>query len=164
MTGLMTYGFRQARIADLPLLNAWLRRPHVARWWGPDAAMDADDMADMRCAYWIVSLGDVPFAYMQDYDVRGWKNHHLGNLPFGSRGIDQYIAEPTLLNRGHGTAFIRQRIAEMFASGVPAVGTDPHPDNAAAIAAYRKAGFQVMGEPVKTPWGRTQPMRCDRTG
>lgn len=159
-----SYGFRRVEPDDLPMLNAWIKRPHVARWWGTDAALDGDDLADPRCALWVVSLGDVPFAYMQDYDVHGWPDHHLGTLPPGSRGIDQYIADPALLGAGHGPAFIRQRLEAMFAASVPAVGTDPHPDNARAIAAYGKAGFRVMGGPVDTPWGRCQPMRCDRPG
>lgn len=162
MTGVTAYRFQAVQAADLPMLNAWLKRPHVVRWCGPDATLDQDDLADNRAALWIVSLDDRPFAFMQDYDVHGWPDHHFGTLPDGSRGIDQYIAEPTLVAKGHGTAFIRQRLADLFADGAPAVGTDPHPDNAAAIAAYRKAGFRVTGGPVQTPWGLSLLMRCDR--
>lgn len=164
MTVAGRYGFRRAGRDDLPMLNAWLRHPHLAEWWGPDASMDEDDLADADCDLWIVALDEVPFAYLQDYDVHAWPDHHLGSLPPGSRGIDQFIGDPAMLNAGHGTAFIRQRLAGLFADGVPAVGTDPHPDNARAIAAYRKAGFRVIGEPVDTPWGRSLPMRCDRPG
>jgi aminoglycoside 6'-N-acetyltransferase len=160
----MRYGFRQVMAADLPMLNAWLKRPHVARWWGPDATLDDADLADTRCAMWVVSKDGVPFAYLQDYDVHGWPDHHFGHLPPGSRGIDQYIAEPSLLNAGHGTALIRQRLDALFAGGVPAIGTDPHPDNTRAIAAYGKAGFRETGGPVDTPWGRSVLMRCDRPG
>jgi aminoglycoside 6'-N-acetyltransferase len=159
-----SYGFRRVGTADTPTLDGWLKRPHVAQWWGPDAGFDGEALADPRSALWIVSLEGVPFAYLQDYDVHGWPDHHFRPLPPGSRGIDQFIAEPAMLKRGHGTAFIRQRLAAMFAVGVPAVGTDPHPDNAAAIAAYRKAGFRMMGGPVDTPWGRSVLMRCDGTG
>jgi aminoglycoside 6'-N-acetyltransferase len=158
------YGFRRAQTADLPLLNGWLARPHVARWWGEDASFDGADPADPRRALWVVSLGDVPFACLQDYDVHGWPDHHFAQLPPGSRGIDQFIGEPALLNRGHGTAFIRQRLEALIAGGAPAVGTDPHPDNAQAIAAYGKAGFRVAGGPVDTPWGRVLRMRCDCPG
>ncbi|WP_279482495.1 hypothetical protein [Aureimonas sp. SK2] len=41
----------------------------------------------------------------------------------------------------------------LLAAGVPAVGTDPHPDNARAIRAYEKAGFR--GRKVEMmAWGR----------
>jgi aminoglycoside 6'-N-acetyltransferase len=42
----------------------------------------------------------------------------------------------------------------LFATGIPAIGTDPHPDNARAIRAYRKAGFEMVSGAVDTPWGR----------
>ena len=35
---------------------------------------------------------------------------------------------------------------------MPAIGTDPHPDNARAIRAYEKAGFVGRGEAL-TDWG-----------
>jgi aminoglycoside 6'-N-acetyltransferase len=159
-----SYDFRRVELADLPMLNGWLRHPHVAEWWGDAAMQDADELADPRCAMWIVSLGGAPFAYMQDYDVHGWEGHHFRHLPPGSRGIDQYIADPAMLNGGHGTAFIRQRLDVMFECDVPAIGTDPHPENARAIAAYRKAGFRMTGGPVDTLWGLALLMQCDRSG
>jgi aminoglycoside 6'-N-acetyltransferase len=159
-----SYEFRRVELADLPMLNEWLRHPHVAEWWGAAATQVEEDLDDARCEMWVVSLDAVPFAYMQDYDVHGWDDHHLGHLPPGSRGIDQYIAEPQMLNAGHGTAFIRQRIDALFERGVPAVGTDAHPDNARAIAAYGKAGFRVTGGSVDTQWGLALVMQCDRSG
>ncbi len=99
---------------------------------------------------WIVSHGGRPFAYIQDYDPRSWGMHHLGDLPPGSRGIDQFIGEPGMLGRGHGSAFIRAHVDRLFAAGAPAVGTDPDPENARAIRAYAKAGFIPLREAVDT--------------
>jgi aminoglycoside 6'-N-acetyltransferase len=87
-----------------------------------------------------------PFAYIQDYDPRAWDMHHLGDLLPGSRGIDQFIGEPSMLGRGHGSAFIRAHVDRLFAAGAPAVGTDPDPSNARAIRAYEKAGFTALRE------------------
>ncbi len=67
-----------------------------------------------------------------------WDPHPFSHLPPGSRGIDQYIGEPGMLDRGHGTAFIRQQCERLLAAGAPAVGTDPHPDNLRARRAYQK--------------------------
>jgi RimJ/RimL family protein N-acetyltransferase len=67
-----------------------------------------------------------------------------------------------VVGRPRGPAFIRRRLEALHAGGAPAGGTDPHPDNARAIAAYRKAGFRVTGGPVDTPWGRSVLMRRDR--
>jgi aminoglycoside 6'-N-acetyltransferase len=74
-------------------------------------------------------------------------------LPEGSRGVDHYIGEADMLGRGHGSAFVRLHAERLFAAGAPAVGADPHPDNARAIRAYGKAGFVAAGGAIKTPWG-----------
>jgi hypothetical protein len=56
---------------------------------------------------WIASLNEQPFAYIQDYTLQNWAMHHFASLPSGSRGIDQFIGEPAMFGRGHGSAFIR---------------------------------------------------------
>lgn len=139
----------------MPLIDRWRAEPHVVRWWGdPSLESEAEKAHDPRIAQWIIEFEGWPFAYAQDYDVHGWPGHHFAHLPPRSRGIDQYIGEPAMLDQGHGTAFISAHVARMFALGVPAVGTDPHPENARAIAAYRKAGFVGTSSPIDTQWGR----------
>ena len=151
------YHFRSVIRADFPLLLRWRKAPDVLRWWG---AWD-DDEADFRSQYtnpniamWIVEQGGRPFAYIQDYDPHAWDPHHFSYLPPGSRGIDQYIGEPDMLDRGHGTAFLRQHCDRLFAAGAPAIGTDAHPDNLRARRAYEKAGFTAVSGPVDTRWRR----------
>jgi aminoglycoside 6'-N-acetyltransferase len=147
------YSFRPMKAADLGLARRWLAAPEVARWWGdPDeqlAILEADlDEPAMRM--WIVSHEARPFAYIQDYDPRAWSLHHLADLPPGSRGIDQFIGEPEMLNRGHGSGFVRAYVDRLLAAGAPAVGTDPDPANARAIRAYAKAGFETLREALDT--------------
>lgn len=153
----MTYAFRPVVAADFPLLRAWRPQPHWVEWWG---SVDADDdfpaeaMADLHTAPWIVEHEGRPLAYAQDYDTHAWPDHHFVHLPPGARGVDQSIGPPDMLGLGHGSAFVRAHCDRLFAAGAPAIGTDPHPDNARAIRAYGKAGFRVTGGPVDTPWGR----------
>lgn len=152
------YSFRKATVDDLPLLAAWRATPHVREWWDPDGSYDAEDLADPRVARWIVSTAGRPFAYMQDYTVHGWEDHHFAGLPQGARGIDQYIGDPGMIGVGHGSAFIRARMRALFDSGVPVIGTDPHPANERAIAVYKKVGFEPSGSPQETRWGLILPM------
>lgn len=157
------YRFRPVAPADLPLLARWRAMPHVARWWGdPALESEADKAGDPRIAMWIVEHAGRPFAFAQDYDVHGWAPHPFSYLPAGARGIDQYIGEPDMLDRGHGSAFIRAHLRRLFAAGAPAVGTDPHPDNGRARRACEKAGFAAVGGAVETPWGRAILMECWR--
>ena len=160
MTEVACYRFRAATMADLRLLAGWQKAPHVSPWWNSNAPFDEEKLADARVSRWIVSLDDRPFAYMQDYAVHGWPAHHFDYLPEGSRGIDQYIGEPDMLGKGRGTGFIGQRMRELFAEGVPALATDPNPENARAISVYRKMGFRVVGPARETPWGIVLPMEA----
>jgi aminoglycoside 6'-N-acetyltransferase len=149
------YAFRPVSPSDLAMLRRWRERAHVIRWWGaPDLEPEAETLADGRVAMWIVEHLGRPFAYAQDYPVHAWETHAFAYLPPGARGIDQYIGEPDMVGRGHGGAFVRAHCERLFAAGAPAVGTDPHPDNRRAIRAYEKAGFEAVGGPVETLWGR----------
>jgi aminoglycoside 6'-N-acetyltransferase len=66
------------------------------------------------------------------------------SLPRSARGIDQFIGEPQLVGRGHGPAFIRLFVENLFVAGTPRVITDPHPRNSRAIRAYAKSGFKEI--------------------
>lgn len=157
MADVATYSFSRATSDHLALLAEWQSEPHVRRWWHAEP-FDAEDLADPRVAPWIVSLAGRPFAYMQDYTVHGWDGHHFAALPPGSRGIDQFIGEREMIGCGHGSAFIRQRMNALFDNGAPVIATDPHPDNEAAIAVYKKLGFEPLGAALETQWGLILPM------
>jgi aminoglycoside 6'-N-acetyltransferase len=147
------YRIRPVTEADLPLLADWRARPHVRAWWGdPSVEPEAGKLAEPRIAMWLVELDGRPFAFIQDYDVHGWTPHHFDDLPAGSRGMDVYIAEADMLGQGHGARFVRQHVDALFARGAPAVGIDPHPDNAAACHAFETAGFTLAGGPLQTQW------------
>lgn len=156
------YEFRAATLDDLPLITEWQSRPHVREWWDADEPYDLEDLGDARVSRWIVSLGQRPFAFMQDYTVHGWEEHHFSQLPNGTRGIDQFIGEPDMIGRGHGSAFIGARVQALFDAGAPVVATDPHPENRRAIAVYKKLGFEVFGSPQETEWGLILPMKVSR--
>ncbi len=162
MAPVQKYSFRKATLRDVDLLMEWQSRPHMRAWWGTDAPYGAEELNDPRVARWIVSTENRPFAFMQDYAVHGWENHHFAALPKGTRGIDQYIGDPDMIGHGHGTAFIAARMQVLFDAGAPVIATDPHPDNARAIAVYTKLGFAAYGPPRDTEWGLILPMRISR--
>ena len=147
---------------DLGLLTEWQSRPHVREWWGDEDPFDEEGFADPRVSRWIVAIDEAPFAYIQDYTVHGWDDHHFAHLPKGSRGIDQYIGDPAMIGIGHGPAFISARLQVLFNDGAPVIATDPHPENARAIAAYRKVGFEASEPPQRTQWGLILPMQISR--
>lgn len=148
------YVFRPLSSGDLPLVRSWLETPEVVRWWGqPDEqyALVSGDLDHPDMDQFIVVLGDHPFAYIQCYPLSTW-NQGFGVQPPGTRGIDQFIGQPEMIGRGHGSGFIRQFTETLLASGIPRVVTDPDPDNGRAVRAYARAGFQSE-RVVDTPEG-----------
>ena len=149
------YAFRPMTADDLPAVRQWLGKPHVAEWWGDPAeqfALVSDDLAHPAVDQFIVACDRRPFAYLQCYDPSAWPNYGFGPLRNGARGLDQFIGEEDMIERGHGSGFIRVFADRLLAAGVPQVLTDPSPANKRAIKAYEKAGFCKL-RPVDTPNG-----------
>jgi aminoglycoside 6'-N-acetyltransferase len=150
------YQFRPMSAADLPMVRRWLETPHVAQWWhNPDEqfALVSEDLHHPAMDQFVVAADDRPFAYLQCYDPNAWPEGGLGMHPDGTRGIDQFIGEPDMIDRGHGSALIRSFVDDLLKTGTPRVVTDPDPDNVRAVRAYEKAGFQ-KARLVDTPDGR----------
>jgi aminoglycoside 6'-N-acetyltransferase len=150
------YQFRPVSTEDLPMVRRWLETPHVAQWWhDPDEqfALVSEDLDHPAMNQFIVTADDRPFAYLQCYDPAAWPNNGLGAHPDGTRGIDQFIGVPDMVDQGHGSALIRTFVDGLLEAGIPLVVTDPDPANIRAVRAYEKAGFQKV-RPVNTPDGR----------
>ena len=155
------YVLRPMTAADLPLVRRWLIEPHVAEWWHDPETFEfvSGDLDHVDVAQFIVTLDQRPFAYLQCYRMSEWHDG-FGAQPAGTRGIDQFIGEPDMVGRGHGSAFIRAFIEGLFRNGVPRVVIDPRPTNPRAIRSYEKAGCRRVGE-VDTPDGRALLMMRD---
>jgi len=138
------YVFRPMVPGDLPLIRRWLALPHVREWWGnPDEQymLVSGDLDEPAMDQHIVSIAGTPLAYLQCYDLTAW-NSGFGTHPQGTRGIDLFIGEPDMIERGHGSAFIRRFVDDRLQQGAPRIVTDPDPANGRAVRAYQKAGFE----------------------
>jgi aminoglycoside 6'-N-acetyltransferase len=138
------YQFRPLCTTDLPMVRRWLAMPHVAEWWGdPDQQFElvSSDLADPAMEQFMVVTDGDPFGYLQCYDLRAWPTVAFGPQPNGTRGIDQFIGKPEMVDRGHGSGFIGSFVDQLLSTGTPRVITDPDPENSRAIRAYEKAGF-----------------------
>lgn len=155
------YSFRNVAMADLPIIAEWLRTPEVSRWYDdPNYIEDIrDHLNDQRIRSQLVLFRDRPIAYAQDYDIHAWPAHPLSYLPVGSRGIDTFIGTSADMNNGHGSKYLMALASNLFSDGAPALGIDPHPENAAAIKAYGKAGFLIDGQ-KQSDWGPVIAMSC----
>jgi aminoglycoside 6'-N-acetyltransferase len=150
------YQFRPMCAGDLVLVRVWLAMPHVVEWWGDtDAqfALVSGDLAEPAMDQFIVAVDGRPFAYLQCYNPAVWPESGFGPQPQGTRGIDQFIGEPDMIECGHGSAFIRSFVERLLLAGTPRVLTDQDPTNARAVRSYQKAGFR-KDRLVDTPDGR----------
>lgn len=140
-----TYELRPVTPDDLPLLEGWLRQPHVVEWWGDDVLGSLEEIVEaaegVDTEPLIVELDGAPIAYLEIYDPHLEEDHPYQDQPFGTLGLDLTIGEPALLSKGHGSAILSQVAEQLFAEGAPQLIFDPHPDNIRAIKAAAKAGF-----------------------
>ena len=140
------YAFRPVTKSDLLQLEVWLQAPETISWWGkPDeqAELLRTDLDDPLMQMELVQFKGYSFAYAQHYEVHSWPQPHLDHLPMGSRAIDTFIGEPTMIGRGHGSAYLRILALRLQAEGAPVVAIDPTESNLRAVRAYKNAGFYV---------------------
>ena len=130
------------------------------RWWGdPREQFELlrEDLSEARMAMRIVSFNGRPFAYAQDYAVHVWPQPHLTHLPQGSRAIDSFIGWPSMVGRGHGSAYLGMLAQRLCTEGAPLVAIDPAADNLRALRAYERAGFRFEAR-VETEAGQSALM------
>src|ERR1700730_4264704 len=111
------YQFRRFDSADLAMIRQWLAMPHVAAWWGdPDEQFElvSSDLGEPAMEQFIVATGDGPFGYLQCYDISACPTVAFGPQPDGTRAIDQFIGKPDMIDRGHGSGFIRGFVDELL--------------------------------------------------
>jgi RimJ/RimL family protein N-acetyltransferase len=155
------FAFRPLVANDIPVLYAWLHRPHVAEWWGdPGSLRDVErdylpyTVAALTTRAYIAVLNNEPIGLIQSYVVKdpgnGWWENETDP---GARGIDQFLANPEQLGQGLGSAMVSAFTARLFADpAVTTIQTDPSPANQRAIRCYCRARFVAQGE-VVTPDG-----------
>jgi len=144
---------------DFGLMHRWLNRLHVLAWW--DDAASPSEVADLYrhklksdvVFPYIVFLDEIPIGYIQSYDAHRVGGGWWPDMPQGVWGIDAFIGEPELLEKGHGSAMLKTFSNQLLMrSDVDRVIADPHPKNVRAVRAYGKAGFKSEG-PITTPDG-----------
>lgn len=132
--------------ADLPLVAKWMSDPRVLKYFGGrDDASDearmrevfAEDTPDHRCIFSLAgeSIGYIQFCPM-DRGEFGFPVHER------VWGMDLYIGEPALWNRGIGARLVRAGAEHLLARGfADRVTIDPEAWNLRAVRSYEKAGF-----------------------
>ncbi len=151
MTGAIS--FRPLQRADFALLERWLQKPHVHRWWH-----EVLDIDGLESKYGSRIDGKEPthvFVVQYDRTAIGliqwyrWADYpeHAEKLDAGadSAGIDFFIGEEELVGKGIGPAAVKQFIAEYVFTHleIDAIFADPEAENRRSIRTFEKLGFTV---------------------
>ncbi|MDT4936346.1 MAG: aminoglycoside 6-N-acetyltransferase [Pseudonocardiales bacterium] len=154
MTEPSRVALRALDVADLVLVSAWLREPHVARWWLSRTTIE-EELDDIRRSLsgadpvevLVVELDGRPVGWCQWY--RWWDDPdeavELGVGP-DDLGLDYGIGEPTVIDRGVGTAMVGalvRHIRTRSTSG--AIVCEPDAANVASCRVLAKNGFELVG-------------------
>jgi AacA4 family aminoglycoside N(6')-acetyltransferase len=149
---------------DIPLLHDWLQRPHVVEWWGSEDGTPSivqthewyapRVLASENVTPYIALFSGKPMAYAQSYVAMGsGDGWWTAETDPGVRGIDVFVADENILNKGIGTGVVSALVRRLFTEpAVTKIQADPNPLNTRAIRCYEKAGFERIG-PVLTPDG-----------
>jgi len=133
-------------IVDLPILEGWLQRPHVARWWGdPKEAVSAILKHTAQSSAFIfydkVPIGFVCWKVPSPQELA---KAGLTDLPANIVDIDIMIGETGALGRGHGSEALSQLLARLSSEGVQIAGIATAAANQRARKAFERAGFRMF--------------------
>jgi aminoglycoside 6'-N-acetyltransferase len=134
--------FELQRHADL--LEVWLSRPHVARWWG-DQKRELPAFVRRALDTHAVILADgVPVGYLcwGSLSVEEKTAASLTDLPDALVDIDILIGEPNFVGREIGPRALRLLLGQLRQKAdVRWAGIGTSRSNQAAVSAAEKAGF-----------------------
>ena len=138
---------RPATLGDLELLRHWDEQPHTVAsdpnddWgWETELARNPPWREQL-----VAEVDGRPVGFIQIIDPAEEVSHYWGDAPPALRAIDIWIGEASDLNRGYGTAMMKQAIGRCFAApGVTAILIDPLASNTAAHRFYERLGFRFV--------------------
>lgn len=131
---------------DWPIVEKWLKYPHVARWWGdPTESIDAVRNHDTLTSA-LILVDSTPIGYLcwQIPTSQELADAGLADLPANLVDIDIMIGEPSALGHGYGPKALSQLLAKLRDEGVQIVGMATAESNQRARKAFKKAGFRLF--------------------
>ena len=157
--------FRPLAEDDLPLVEEWLRRDHVARWWRDDIA---ESLAEYRAAlegreptdHFMIVVDGCAIGMIQTYLVSDYPEwEEVVQVGEGVAGIDLMIGEEELIGRGLGPQILSAFACDLVAA--PSIVATVEEPNRRSWRAFEKAGFRHVRD-VEEDGDPHRLMRLDR--
>jgi len=129
---------RLATAADVSALALIRAEPAVyQRWRGEDLEAEViDAIQSTEVVLYAIEFGDSIVGAVQSYEEADPDYRHAG--------MDIFLA-PGFHGRGLGSDAVRTLARHLISEGHHRLVIDPAVDNSAAIAAYQKVGFRIVG-------------------
>ena len=150
---------------DYDLVVRWRNEPHVAEWWSTDddpTPMTLARVIETHGSYddepWvtdcIITVGGRPAGFVQFYpwSQEADEARELGiSDADGSYGLDIYIGEPDMIDRGVGSRTVALLARHLFEErDATSVALVTPVGNDRAHRAYEKAGFRKVKQTLDT--------------
>ena len=165
--------FRALSRDDFPRLAAWLRQPHIERWWNDDAspaALERDyggaiDGSEPSRVF-IARLDGEPIGLIQSYRLGDYPSH-LDELhtviavdPCAS-SIDYFVGPAERCCQGIGTQMIAAYVRKLWADDgdTPSIVVPTNALNRASWRSLERAGFTRLAEGDLSPDNPIDPPR-----
>jgi RimJ/RimL family protein N-acetyltransferase len=157
--------FRPLAEDDLPLVEEWLRRDHVARWWRDDIA---ESLAEYRAAlegreptdHFMIVVDGCAIGMIQTYLVSDYPEwEEVVQVGEGVAGVDLMIGEEELIGRGLGPQILSAFACDLVAA--PSIVATVEEANRRSWRAFEKAGFRHVRD-VEEDGVPHRLMRLDR--
>jgi aminoglycoside 6'-N-acetyltransferase len=147
---------RKMNHTDYEVMSKWLSTKEVLEFYGDVHSPFSFEQVkekyeprvngDVPVVPFIVELNREPIAFMQYYklNTKQFKEntYHPGEHVYG---IDQFIGEPHLFNKGIGTIMVRKFIDYIGEhTNADIIILDPNISNVRAIKCYEKCGFRKV--------------------
>ncbi|MGH9212041.1 MAG: GNAT family N-acetyltransferase [Acidimicrobiales bacterium] len=150
------------------LLYDWLRRPHVAPWWGTErdrqqtSAYLARQLATGHLLPWVVAAGGVPFGYVETYRAAEDPLASYFPLDDTDRGWHVLVGPPAQLGTGLPRLLGRAVLAYLLSDwAVERVVCEPNERNARMLGFCRALGYERLAT-LDLPDKRAALMACTR--
>ncbi len=128
------------------MVEEWLKRSHVARWWGDPKETTAAVRKHHAPNSALILVDSKPIGYLcwQIPTHQELVDAGLDDLPANLVDIDIMIAESAALGQGFGPEALTQLLAKLYDEGVQIVGIATADSNQRARGAFEKAGFRLF--------------------
>jgi RimJ/RimL family protein N-acetyltransferase len=130
---------------DLVVLDLWVERPDISRWWGRPQLSKAEirtALASESAICRMILLDGVPIGYVQAVEARLWAEDLPDDLPPGAWDADILIGEAAQRGRGLGTTALCLLCREVWRlTAATHLYAFSSVANERALRALEKAGF-----------------------